>query len=70
MPSVTLQRSGRTFDVQSNETILDAATRQGILIPYGCRNGACGSCRGRVVAGSIHYPGGEPPALDDRQRAR
>ena len=45
MPSVTLQRSGRTFDVQSNETILDAATRQGILIPYGCRNGACGSCR-------------------------
>lgn len=70
MPAVTLQRSGRTFDVQSNETILDAATRQGILIPYGCRNGACGSCRGRVVAGSIHYPGGEPPALDDRQRAR
>ena len=66
MPSVTLQRSGRTFDVQSNETILDAATRQGILIPYGCRNGACGSCRGRVVAGSIHYPGGDPPALDER----
>jgi CDP-4-dehydro-6-deoxyglucose reductase, E3 len=70
MPSVTLERSGRTFDVQSNESILDAATRQGILIPYGCRNGACGSCRGRIIAGDIYYPGGEPAALDARQRAR
>jgi CDP-4-dehydro-6-deoxyglucose reductase len=67
---VRLARSGRSFDASANEAVLDAAMRQGILIPYGCRNGACGSCRARLTDGSVNYPAGDPASLDERQRQR
>ena len=40
---------------EQGETILAAALRQGINLPYGCRNGACGSCKGRVLEGEVEY---------------
>ena len=52
---ITLQPSGHTFTVAGDETILDAALRQGIGLPYGCRNGACGSCKGKIVSGEFDY---------------
>ncbi len=52
---VTLQPSGHTFKVAIDETILDAALRQGIGLPYGCRNGACGSCKGKIVSGEFDF---------------
>lgn len=60
--SVTLSGSGHRFEVEDNETILDAAIRQGIGLPYGCRNGRCGSCAAELLAGEVRYHG-EPPAL-------
>ena len=57
---VTLQPSGHTFKVNENEFILDAALRQGIGLPYGCRSGSCGTCLGTVVSGEIDYPEGLP----------
>jgi CDP-4-dehydro-6-deoxyglucose reductase len=39
---VTLKSSGKQFDASPDETILQAALRQGITLPYGCKNGACG----------------------------
>jgi len=60
---VTIQPSGHTFKVESSESVLDAALRQGIILPYGCRNGACGSCMGTVADGSVEYPDGPPAAL-------
>ena len=63
---VTVQPSGHTFTVNAGESILDAALRQGIILPYGCRNGACGSCMGSVVEGNVAYEDDElPPALPD-----
>ncbi len=53
--TVTLKPSGNTFKVAHDETILDAALRQGIGLPYGCRNGACGSCKGTLVSGEFDY---------------
>ncbi len=41
---VTLQPSGHQFEVEAGEAILAAALRQHFVLPYGCRNGACGSC--------------------------
>jgi CDP-4-dehydro-6-deoxyglucose reductase, E3 len=67
---VTLTRSGRQFNCEPREAVLDAAMRQGVLIPYGCRNGGCGSCRARLVSGEIDYPSGRPGGLDERQHAR
>lgn len=56
--------------VEPGESVLDAALRQGLALPYGCRNGACRSCRGRILAGGVEYPGGPPKSLgplDDAQ---
>ena len=66
---VTIQSSGHTFAVEASESVLDAALRQGIILPYGCRNGACGSCMGQVTAGSIAYENGRPPALNEQDAA-
>lgn len=42
---------GRTFWAQGDETLLDAAQRQGIVFNYSCRTGRCSSCKGRVITG-------------------
>ena len=60
---VTVSPSGHSFTVGPDEPLLDAALRQGLAFPYGCRNGACGSCRGRVTAGAVHYPTGRPAGI-------
>ena len=52
---VTLKSSGKQFDASPDETILQAALRQGITLPYGCKNGACGSCKGQVTEGSVSH---------------
>ncbi|MFN8914580.1 MAG: 2Fe-2S iron-sulfur cluster-binding protein, partial [Betaproteobacteria bacterium] len=48
---VTVRPSGRQFTVEGDETILSAALRSGIGLPYGCKNGACGTCKCRGVEG-------------------
>ncbi|BEI43249.1 MULTISPECIES: CDP-6-deoxy-delta-3,4-glucoseen reductase [unclassified Polynucleobacter] len=52
---VELKKSGRTFTVEADETVLEAAIRQGVQLPYGCKNGACGSCKGKVLQGWIEH---------------
>lgn len=66
---VTIRSSGHTFTVDENESILDAALRQGIILPYGCRNGACGACKGAVASGNVFYKNGQPRALSDADAA-
>lgn len=61
---VTIQPSGHQFEVEQGESILDAAMRQNIELPYGCRGGACGSCAGYIIEGEVYYDE-EPIALDD-----
>ena len=62
--TVTIKDSGHQFDVEDSETILDAAIRQNVGLPYGCRNGRCGSCAADLVSGQVTYYG-SPPALED-----
>lgn len=50
---ITIEPSGHQFDVEPGNTLLRAALEAGIHLPYGCRNGACGACKGRVVAGEV-----------------
>ena len=52
---VLVQPSGREFTVPSEQTVLTAALTSGITLPHGCRNGACGSCKGKVISGSVHH---------------
>jgi len=48
---IRVPASGHEFIAEENETILEAAIRQGVGLPYGCRNGACGKCAGEVTSG-------------------
>jgi len=66
--TVTIHPSEHQFDVEENETILDAAMRQNIDLPYGCRGGACGCCAGYIVKGEVYYDD-EPIALNDDMQA-
>ncbi len=67
---VTIQPSGHQFFVKNDETILEAALREGFSLPYGCRNGACGSCKGRVLSGQLDYGTHSPNALKDEEKAQ
>ena len=62
--------SGHEFTVRPGESVLDAALRQGVTLPYGCRNGTCGSCKGKVVAGELKYGATPPVALTEEERAQ
>ncbi|KPF50789.1 CDP-6-deoxy-delta-3,4-glucoseen reductase [beta proteobacterium AAP121] len=54
---ITLKPSERGFTVDADEAILPAAIRQGVGLPYGCRDGACGSCKSRLLEGRVvHGP--------------
>ncbi|MDB4224393.1 2Fe-2S iron-sulfur cluster-binding protein [Granulosicoccus sp.] len=49
---IVLDGSRRTFNMRDNETLLDAASRAGLDIPYSCANGMCATCRCKLSAGS------------------
>jgi len=57
---VTIHSNQSSFDVNSDETVLDAALNQGINLPYGCRSGFCGECKGKIINGQVTYQ--EKPA--------
>lgn len=60
---VSLANGERSFIVKQGEAILTAALRQGVMLPYSCKNGTCGSCKGKVLQGEVHYPFHPPLAL-------
>jgi CDP-4-dehydro-6-deoxyglucose reductase, E3 len=66
---ITLQPSGHSFDAPPGEVILQAALDAGYNLPYGCRNGACGSCKGKVLAGEVDFGGAEEHVLTTAERA-
>jgi CDP-4-dehydro-6-deoxyglucose reductase, E3 len=66
---ITLSPSGNTFKAAADETILEAALRQGIGLPYGCRNGACGSCKGKLVSGEFDYGAYQERTLRPEEKA-
>lgn len=53
------------LSAQEGEAILDAAKRQGIDLPYGCRAGGCSVCKVKVVTGDVQYQDGEPMGFDE-----
>ncbi len=69
MHSVTIQPSGHQFEVEDGEAVLAAALRQGFILPYGCKNGACGSCKGKILSGSVDYGSYQQKALPDEEKA-
>jgi CDP-4-dehydro-6-deoxyglucose reductase len=60
---ITVQPSGRQFSCDEGETILNAAIRAGVGLPYGCKNGACSSCKGKLLDGDITHGAHQEKAL-------
>jgi CDP-4-dehydro-6-deoxyglucose reductase, E3 len=66
---VTIKPSNHTYSVSGYETILDGALREGFNIAYACRNGACGSCKGKLLEGTVDYGEYNQGALSDEDKA-
>jgi CDP-4-dehydro-6-deoxyglucose reductase len=65
---ITLQPSGHHYEVSADETLLEAALDAGFILPYGCRNGACGSCRARILEGEVDHGKSQSGALPENAR--
>jgi NAD(P)H-flavin reductase/ferredoxin len=65
----TVSVSGKdiAFPCEPNETVLDAAQRAGYELPYSCRKGVCGSCKGQIVSGEVRAFAGD--ALSAAEKA-
>ncbi|HEU4852586.1 MAG TPA: CDP-6-deoxy-delta-3,4-glucoseen reductase [Telluria sp.] len=66
---ITVQPSGHQFSCEADETVLAAAIRTGVGLPYGCKNGACGSCKGKIVEGTVQHKPYQKRALSDEEKA-
>lgn len=66
---ITVQPSGRQFDVHRNEVILAGAIRDGIGMPYGCKDGACGSCKCKKLSGTVEHGPHQSKALTPEEEA-
>ena len=67
--NVTVQPSGRTYTANADEALLAAAIRSGIGLPYGCKDGACGSCKCKKIEGSVVHGPHQLKALSHEEEA-
>jgi len=65
---ITVQPSCNQFACEADETVLSAAIRAGVGLPYGCKNGACGSCKGKVVDGAVRHKPHQARALTEQEK--
>lgn len=67
---ITVEPSGRQFESRADQTLLAEALKAGITLPHGCKNGTCGSCKARVVRGSVRHGAHAPTALTAEEEGR
>ena len=65
---ITIHPSNHSFPAEADETILDAGLRHGVVLPYGCRNGVCGACKGHVLAGAVEHGNYQEYVLNEAER--
>ena len=66
---ITVQPSGRQFEVRHDEVLLAGAIREGIGMPYGCKDGACGSCKCKKLSGTVLHGPHQSKALTPEEEA-
>jgi CDP-4-dehydro-6-deoxyglucose reductase, E3 len=66
---VTLHPGNRTVAAREGDTVLDAGLRQGVPLPFECRNGGCGVCKGTLLNGEIDHGAYQKSALSDAERS-
>ncbi len=58
----------RIILVRAGETLLDAGLREGLPMPYECRNGSCGLCKCSLLHGQVQLQAYQPSALSEEER--
>jgi CDP-4-dehydro-6-deoxyglucose reductase len=66
---ISVLPSGRAFASHTDETILAAAIRSGVGLPYGCKDGACGSCKCKKLSGVVVHDTHSDKALTPAEEA-
>jgi len=59
----------RIVPVREGETLLDAGLREGVELPFECRNGGCGQCKVTLAYGEVNYGAYQHGVLTDAERA-
>jgi len=67
--NITIKPSNHSFPTEVGETILDAGLKHGHVLPYGCRNGVCGVCKGKVLQGTVDHGNYQGHALSESEIA-
>ncbi len=67
---ITIKPSEHAFRCEDGDTVLTAAMRADLLLPYGCRNGACGTCKGKILAGTVDYGQHQKSTLTDEEKRK
>lgn len=65
---ISIQPGAQSFEASADQTVLEAALAAGLLLPYGCRDGACGTCKGRVLGGTFDHGKASDSALTEQER--
>lgn len=65
---VTIEPTGDVIEVEEGQTILDAALRQGVWLPFACGHGTCATCKCQVTDGDVDLGNASPFALMDMER--
>lgn len=65
---IIIKPSDHVFNTRTDETILQAALRVGISLPYGCRNGSCGACKGNIIQGTVDFGRHNEDALTEKEK--
>jgi CDP-4-dehydro-6-deoxyglucose reductase len=68
--SVLVLPSGRTFTSEPDEAVLAAGIRQGIGLPYGCKDGACGTCKCKKISGTVIHREHQSKALSEEEESQ
>ncbi len=65
---ITIVPGEHRFACEADETVLTGAMRADLMLPYGCRNGACGTCKGRILEGEVDYGPHQATTLTDDEK--
>ena len=66
---ITIQPAGRVYTTDGDDTLLAAAIRNGVGLPYGCKDGACGSCKSKLLEGAVIHGNHQSKALSAEEEA-
>jgi CDP-4-dehydro-6-deoxyglucose reductase len=66
---LTILPGDHVVDIAEDQTLIEAAIEAGLMLPYSCRDGVCGACKGRILAGSVDYGRHGPDTLTEAEKA-